>query len=195
MQDAGPTQHTRNTSKRIGSRVHQRANQGTDSEHDRDVNPAGAKNKRFTDPALGGLLPQNPKYELLRLLSLAGQEGPDDGASARPQPLSFTCSRNRPAGQLLLVVGLRCPTHQLLLQRRCLMGQMLVVNDAVQRAARSAMRHSEHKWAAAQCWLSSLLCGCADLSAAPLIFLLLGLHCYIWLRPSPRNADRASARA
>ena len=61
MQDAGPTQHTRNTSKRIGSRVHQRANQGTDSEHDRDVNPAGAKNKRFTDPALGGLLPQNPK--------------------------------------------------------------------------------------------------------------------------------------
>ena len=24
------------------------------------MNPAGAKNKRFTDPALGGLLPQNP---------------------------------------------------------------------------------------------------------------------------------------
>jgi hypothetical protein len=133
------------------------------------------------------------RVQAAQLLSRDKQEGPDDGASTRPQPLSPAAATNCPAGQSLLVVGLRCPTHRLLLQRRCLMGQMLV-NDAVQRAARSAMRHGEHKCAAAQFWLSSSLCGCADLSAAPLVFpprtALLHLA-----SPSPRNVDRASARA
>jgi hypothetical protein len=82
------------------------------------------------------------EYELLQLLSWdkkALWRRRVNSASA-----SLICNRNRPAGQPLMVVGhLRCPTHRLLLQRRCSVGQMLV-NDAVQRAVRSATC-DEHK--------------------------------------------------
>ena len=90
------------------------------------------------------------EYELLQLLSR------DKKALTTARRLGLSLSHpsaaataqqvNRP----LLVVGLRCRTHRLLLQRCCPVGQMLV-SDAVQRAAHSAMRHGEPKCAAAQC--------------------------------------------
>jgi hypothetical protein len=135
--------------------------------------------------------------------SLSGQEGSDDGASTRPQPLSCLIrSRNPPVGQPLLVVGLRCPTHRLLPagQRRS--------NAGVQWAKCSSTTQCSAQRTAPCCTASTnvqplnvgyhLHCAVAPICQRQPWFSFLGLHCYIMLclaLPSPRNADLASAQA
>ena len=134
---------------------------------------------------------------------LAGQEGPDAGASTRPQPLSSAAATAQQVN--------RCWWWDCDAQRtgsccsagvqwaKCSSTTPCAARSAARSAQRhtapySAMRHGEHKCAAAQCWLSSSLCSCADLLAAPLVFLPRTALLHL-ASPSPRNAERASAQA